>query len=1298
MDDDSIKYEDLISPDDSIKNLIAQITELNKTYGDTLEIIKTGARDIISAIKSMSSATSDGRAEIDEATLAANRLKRAQYELKFALSETGKEVAWLKAQTTSQNKMSADMQRQAQALIGSYDKLDAELKEQIRLWKALSEAERKDAFGQQLLQDIINTKSRLAELDGQLKLHVESLSEVQKAEQKLAFLRSEEGQRLIELKKQIRELTSSHREQAPAVDEVAKAYERFRQASSETNIQVQEYNAQTERANRIAKLTAKLNISEVGSYNQLSAQYELNKIKLNEMSHEERYATEAGKDLEQQTLNIYKQMVRMQEATGNYKLSVGNYKLAWNGLGNAMNQLIREMPAATVSVNTFFLAISNNIPVLIDEIDRVRQKNKLLQAEGKQTISAGKTIAKSIFSWQTALIVLLTALSSNGKEILSWIEKQIKGHKTILTTTKLIKNMHKEMEKTNDSYGQNIATVKKLADEWKNLKTKEDQIKWIQDNQIEFDKLDVSITDVNDAENLFVDNTESMIEALRLRAKAAAAMKLATEKYEEALKKQLKAEQKEYTYERVIDPETGKVTIKKTEKEQKASGWQTFAGSILAAGVMPMPTAGGVPQTTPAYSSTELAEGLAEKRIQNLKDEAEAAEMDGDAYLELAGAFDKEAAAMLKNANIRKKTKSGREGRDLTDQIWRNDLSIRKKYELSLSELQRDEFEKRRIEAIDQANQTIREMQEKFRQNEVFLNDPNGKYKELTPDQIAQIEQQQKEINAIIENTRRKLEIDLTDLEYEYEVDRNKKLRQTMDWRLDIISQNLEEEKQLRLQQLDEQKQAYSTVGITTDGETTITGEMTPEQEAEFQREREKIIAEYDSIILNMKAKNIEAQLELVKKGSQEELALLLQQNETARQLAIAQNRLKPAEERQSEEEINAQFGKRGALIKGQTQMSNFDQAQAAAEAEFNIVKHNENQITLFKLNAERDRWNEMIKFAKEGAIDWSDAELQEAEATVEALNRKIDEANNFWKLVGENGFGEALLIKLGFDEDQINAVIEATNIIIDNIKAIADAEVEAAEAAVAAAEKRVEAAQSAYDAEVEGRNKGYANNVASAKKELQLEKKNQMEKQKLLEEAQRRQEAINSVTQASALITASAQLWSSFAGIPIAGPALAIAAIAAMWGSFAFAKIKAAQVTRASQEYGEGGIEFLEGGSHASGNDIDLHTRNSKGRNMKAEGGEALAIINRRNTRRYRRVLPQIVDSLNKGTFEEKFSRAFRSGDELSQNIMYNQHTDLSQLESDVRALKRNSENQVIIMPDGTRIERSKNVTRIIH
>ena len=129
---------------------------------------------------------------------------------------------------------------------------------------------------------------------------------------------------------------------------------------------------------------------------------------------------------------------------------------------------------------------------------------------------------------------------------------------------------------------------------------------------------------------------------------------------------------------------------------------------------------------------------------------------------------------------------------------------------------------------------------------------------------------------------------------------------------------------------------------------------------------------------------------------------------------------------------------------------------------------------------------------------------------------------------------------------------------------------------------------------------------------------------------AQRAQESIDNLTQASSLVTASANLWKTLSAI---SPALAIAAIATMWGSFAAAKIRARQLT--TEKYGEGTVELLQGGSHASGHDIDLGTK-PDGTRRRAEGGEYFAVINRRNSRRYGAMIPEVINSLNDGTFSD--------------------------------------------------------------
>ena len=98
----------------------------------------------------------------------------------------------------------------------------------------------------------------------------------------------------------------------------------------------------------------------------------------------------------------------------------------------------------------------------------------------------------------------------------------------------------------------------------------------------------------------------------------------------------------------------------------------------------------------------------------------------------------------------------------------------------------------------------------------------------------------------------------------------------------------------------------------------------------------------------------------------------------------------------------------------------------------------------------------------------------------------------------------------------------------------------------------------------------------------------------------------------------------------------------------------------------------------------------------MRAEGGEALAIINKKNTRRYRRILPDVIDSFNKGTFEAKYLNAFGN---LPNTYLLGtrSNTDLTRLESEVAKIRKQGETQYFLGPDGTIIELRGNVKRTI-
>lgn len=1198
-EDDKIKYSDIIEPDDSIEKLVKQLGELNQSYETMVNAIRAGADRIVHSLKSASGATSEGRKAIDEATASTSRLERAQNELKLALSDTGKQIAWLKAQTSDANRATVEQQRYIQQAISSYDRLKSDLKQTVELYKSLTAAERADSeMGQQLLNDILNLKNQIKALDDQMKPHIQTLSEVEKAEQRLAYLQSDEGKRLLELKAKIAELTSARKQQKATVDPLAQAQEKLAYAQSEENQQLKLYSTQIREANQIAQLQATIANSAEGSYNRLSAQYALNKIRLNQMSAAEREAADSGKKLEAETNAIYQQMIKLQEATGNYRLSVGHYQKTWDGLGISISQVVRELPAVAVSLNTFFLGISNNIPMVVDEIKRLRRQNELLAAEGKEQISVTRSIVRSLFSFNTILVVLLTVFSMYGKEIITWIDKTLAGRDAAKSFEDALEDLNDELGKgSTGSYGQQIAVLRRLSENWKDLGNNiKAQTQWINDNEKEFSKLGITIDSINDANNAFVDNTESVVAAYKARAKAEAALNVVSQQYQKLLAAENKAELEKVREYGFFD---------KTINYFKAL-W------------------GGISGPDSDLSLGTRLKKQRQRNVESLQKDADALEKEVESYFNVWKFYEDQADALFKEIGLEeshKKDKRGRTPRDADNRLNNLALAAEKAYQKSRTEIERDENKKRRAEAFASFNQEIADLNDKYSRIQKILNGQDEKYKKLTESQKETAIKALDDIENAIKNKQKGLTLSL-----------------------DLLNIDVEIQKAEQLLEL------------------------------------------------------LELEGEVSKKGSYEELSNSLKRLDVERQIALLKNAQLPEAKRQPTSAINASFDKQKAITVGSFNMSSFDEQQALDEAVFNEVKRSETEITRFKLEQEKARWQEQIRLAEAGGLDWSQAQIDAAKATVKGIDRELSELDDFIKNIGKKGLGGTLLEKLGFDDDQIDALKDAVNIVIEQLQSIMDAEVELAEQAVEAAEARVEAAQKAYDAEVEARNNGYANNVATAKKELEQEKKNQQEKQKMLQAAQKRQEAMNTVTQASSLVTASANLWSSFSSIPIVGPALALAAIATMWTSFAVAKIKAKQVTASqSDEYGEGGLEFLEGGSHASGDDIDLGVKNKKKRRMRAEGGEALAIISKKRTRKYKKILPDVINSLNKGTFEDKYLNAFASSDGLNISLNSNGSVDLSKIEDDVRSIRKQSETKYYTLPNGTVVIQHKNVKRII-
>lgn len=428
---------------------------------------------------------------------------------------------------------------------------------------------------------------------------------------------------------------------------------------------------------------AKLDNVTSTSMNGLSQSLSRMRIAYRELTEEERNS-HFGKEL-LASINQADAKIKELDATiGNHQRYVGNYASGFNGLNMSVQQIVRELPSATMGLNMFFLAISNNLPILTDEIKRAKAANEELKASGEKGVPVWKQLASSLVSWQSAMMVGITLLSVYGKEITGWIGNLFKAGDAALSMEEAMENVNEALEKSNGSYGNNILSVKKLASEWKNLSSRKDQLQWIRDNKSEFDKLGISIDGVKDAENAFVKNTASIIEALKLRARAAAAEKLASEQYEKALLKRNEAETEKYEVKKVKGKNGGTEIV-------RSSKAPSFTDVLLAG----MATGGsGRAGDIPTQTVTEAAERFKKQRIKDLEDAATKAEEAGDAYYDLVAMYEEKANSELDKAGIDKPHKKIKDNTNkITDQQSR------------LSELEKKQAIERAKEAVDLENQ-----------------------------------------------------------------------------------------------------------------------------------------------------------------------------------------------------------------------------------------------------------------------------------------------------------------------------------------------------------------------------------------------------------------------------------------------------------------------------------------------------------------------------------------------------------------------------------------------------------------
>jgi TP901 family phage tail tape measure protein len=1093
---------------------------------------------------------------------------------------------------------------------------------------------------------------------------------------------------------------------------------------------------------KIDKLAKQAADAKDGSFNKLSAIYRLNKIRLNEMSEAERHGTEAGRQLEKETKAIYEQMSNLQKATGKYTLEVGHYENALTRLPGPMGVIVDQFTklrttisgisssslpggqkallafgaiaggvaatviglaksiATVIRTNAEFEQAVTNLSTIIGksrkEMEALTDSALLLgrttEYTASQVVQLQTNLAKlgfkdeAIIGMQRSVLQFATAVGANleeaayvaGATLRSFNLTSADTEDTLATLAVATNNSALSFYRIRESmgtvfpvanaFGLNVkdtaALLGTLADAGFDASMSATAVRNILIHLIKTDG-DLAKS-LNKPVKSFDDIIAGMKELRQQGINLGEVLELTDRRTVGPLNALMAGAERAEKLRASLEDVDGELERIQKERLNTVQGSTLLLKSAWEGLELAFRESNGTVKDTIDWL-TKLTQAVQKL----LFPEQTAAQSFGDIYTEEFNKLIKDGVSYENlTYRIQKRQQEFAEGvkreyKSLQDASPFTAQKRRKEYDELLAMQQGYNKAAENAQNLWKNNEAERAQQEALRNEE-----RKRLLQELSAEDKKRIDEANKarirELQAIVDSIN-------------FEIAATTAGTEAM---LDARLRKVEAERNLELernrQKVETERKDEAIINAKFDADRI---------KAQIQFNKE--VSQLNVQRLQAEQQAIQLQLSNVKKGTERELSLRLQANEKAMEIEIEQNKVKDERIRQSEDAIRAKYNNQALQLQSDflVKMAQRDlkATQDLAASEFALLDRNERQKTQFRLEQEKARLEEVLRI-NELATD------KMTEAEVKAIRAAIVAIDNEKKRLGFDNIYE--LLGIGLDSKQQEALNTALDSIKDSIGSLIDSWSQAADAARSAADAQVEAAKKALDAEIEARRQGYASKEEEARKELALAKSTQAAAIEEQRKAQRAQETIDTLTQASSLTTATANIWKALSGIEGIGPVLAIAAIASMWTSFGAAKIRAAQLTR-SEQYGEGTVELLQGGSHASGHDIDLGTKRD-GTKRRAEGGEYFAVINKRNSRKYGSLIPEVINSLNNGTFSERFARA---GDQMAGAVLALGSTsaDVSRLERDVKAIREQGAERRFTDGHGNTIIQYKNLTRKI-
>jgi hypothetical protein len=215
---------------------------------------------------------------------------------------------------------------------------------------------------------------------------------------------------------------------------------------------------------------------------------------------------------------------------------VQNKELSFVRMDKGVSRVNKNLMAFTYSSAQGFSGLLNNLPSLVDEISRMDNATKQLNAQGQKTPGVMKQIISSVFSWHTLIMAGISLIIAYREEIWEWTKSLFSGGESAKRAKVELEAFQKALSSSDYSNA-----VKSMAELSANIDAAREGLVSKDDVLRQFNERMGDVTGElktwAELEQWQVQNADKYLEYMSLKARANAMLQMSIEKTIEAEKR-----------------------------------------------------------------------------------------------------------------------------------------------------------------------------------------------------------------------------------------------------------------------------------------------------------------------------------------------------------------------------------------------------------------------------------------------------------------------------------------------------------------------------------------------------------------------------------------------------------------------------------------------------------------------------------------------------------------------------------------------------------------------------------------